>query len=202
MKEFATLIHALDSSNKTNLKKEAVLHFFREASDKDKLWFLALMTGKRPKRSIAVKDLKTWTLEITEIPEWLFIESYAAVGDLSETLALLLPSASQLIEKSLSDWMDEIIALQNASIAEKKAFVLRSWNGLSTVERFIFNKLLGGSFRLGISAKGLINALAQYTGTEASAVAHSIMGDWNPHEVEFEKLIHGTYSDTNLSKQF
>ena len=202
MKEFATLIHALDSSNKTNLKKEAVLHFFREASDKDKLWFLALMTGKRPKRSIAVKDLKNWTLEITEIPEWLFIESYAAVGDLSETLALLLPSASQLIEKSLSDWMDEIIALQNASIAEKKAFVLRSWNGLSTVERFIFNKLLGGSFRLGISAKGLINALAQYTGTEASAVAHSIMGDWNPHEVEFEKLIHGTYSDTNLSKPY
>lgn len=202
MKEFANLINALDSSNKTNLKKDAILEFFNRASEKDKLWFLALMTGKRPKRSIAVKDLKTWTLEITEIPEWLFVESYAAVGDLSETLSLLLPPASQLIEKSLSEWMDEISALQHATFTEKKTFVLHSWNALTTVERFIFNKLLGGSFRLGISAKGLINTIAQYTGTEASAVAHSIMGEWNPNEVEFEKLVRGAYSDTNLSKPY
>jgi DNA ligase-1 len=99
MKEFATLINALDSSNKTNLKKEAILDFFRTATEKDKIWFLALMTGKRPKRSIAIKDLKTWTLEITGIPEWLFIESYAAVGDLAETLSLLLPPPAMLIEK-------------------------------------------------------------------------------------------------------
>ncbi|WP_333863484.1 ATP-dependent DNA ligase [Sphingobacterium sp.] len=202
MKEFATLINALDSSNKTNLKKEAILDFFASASEKDKLWFLALMTGKRPKRSIAVKDLKTWTLEITGIPEWLFVECYAAVGDLAETLSLLLPPASQLIEKSLSQWMAEIAAVQDAPVADKKAFVIRSWDALTTVERFIFNKLLGGSFRLGISAKGLINTIAHYSGNEASAVAHSIMGEWNPHEFEFEKLIHGAYSDTNLSKPY
>lgn len=202
MKEFATLINALDSSNKTNLKKEAILDFFRTATEKDKIWFLALMTGKRPKRSIAIKDLKTWTLEITGIPEWLFIESYAAVGDLAETLSLLLPPPAMLIEKSLSEWMDEIIALQDATIMEKKAFVLRSWNTLNTVERFIFNKLLGGSFRLGISAKGLINTIAHYANTEASAVAHSIMGQWNPHEVEFDKLVKGAYSNTNRSKPY
>jgi DNA ligase-1 len=202
MKEFATLIHALDSSNKTNLKKEAILEFFRTATEDDKIWFLALMTGKRPKRGIAIKDLKTWTLEITGIPEWLFIESYAAVGDLAETLSLLLPPPAVLIEKSLSEWMEEIIAIRDATIMEKKAFVLRSWNTLNTVERFIFNKLLGGSFRLGISAKGLINSIAQYTDTEASAVAHSIMGDWNPHEVKFDKLVNGAYSNTNRSKPY
>lgn len=202
MKEFATLINALDSSNKTTLKRDAILTFFAEASEKDKLWFLALMTGKRPKRSIAVKDLKTWTLEITGIPEWLFIESYAAVGDLAETLSLLLPPPSNLCEKSLSEWMDEIIAIKDATMTEKKEFVLRSWNALNTVERFIFNKLLGGSFRLGVSAKGLINTIALYAQTEASVVAHSIMGEWNPHEFEFEKLINGYYSDTNLSKPY
>lgn len=202
MKEFATLIHALDSSNKTNSKKEAILTFFNQASEKDKLWFLALMTGKRPKRSIAIKDLKTWALEITGVPEWLFIESYAAVGDLAETLSLLLPPPSQQIEKSLSEWMDEIIAIRDDSIAQKKAFVLRSWNALNTVERFIFNKLLGGSFRLGVSDKGLINTIAQYTNSESSAVAHSIMGEWNPHAVEFDKLVNGAYSDTNRSKPY
>lgn len=91
MKTFATLITALDSSNKTTLKKEAIIQFLTHATEKDKLWFLALMTGKRPKRSIATKDLKIWVLEITGIPDWLLVESYAAVGDLAETLALLLP---------------------------------------------------------------------------------------------------------------
>src|SRR5690606_30638960 len=155
MKEFATLIHALDSSNKTNVKKEAIIAFLNEAPDKDKLWLLALMTGKRPKRPVSTKDLRTWALEITDIPEWLFIESYAAVGDLAETLALLLPPPTAASDRSLSEWMDAITRLQQATPAEKKSFVLDSWDALNTVERFIFNKLLGGSFRLGVSAKGL-----------------------------------------------
>ncbi|MGE8291592.1 MAG: ATP-dependent DNA ligase, partial [Sphingobacterium sp.] len=145
MIEFATLVNALDSTNKASLKKEAIIRFLTFAPEKDKLWFLALMTGKRPRRPISTKELKTWVLEITNIPEWLFVECYAAVGDLSETLALLLPPASEKINKSLSEWMEDILQLANASMAEKKAFVLASWNRLNTIERFIFNKLLGGS---------------------------------------------------------
>ncbi|MEZ0454689.1 ATP-dependent DNA ligase [Sphingobacterium thalpophilum] len=202
MKEFATLIHALDSSNKTNVKKEAIIAFLNQAPDKDKLWLLALMTGKRPKRPVSTKDLRTWALEITDIPEWLFIESYAAVGDLAETLALLLPPPTAASDRSLSEWMDAITRLQQATPAEKKSFVLDSWDALNTVERFIFNKLLGGSFRLGVSAKGLINTIAQHFAVEASVVAHSIMGEWHPDDVEFDKLIGGVYSDTNLSKPY
>lgn len=202
MIEFATLINALDSSNKTSLKKEAIIRFLTFAPEKDKLWFLALMTGKRPKRPIATKDLKTWVLELTDIPEWLFTECYAAVGDLSETLSLLLPPPSERTDKSLSDWMEDIVILANASMTEKKAFVLASWNALNTIERFIFNKLLGGSFRLGISAKGLINTIAAHFQIEPSIVAHSIMGEWNPYDYEFDKLVRGEYSNTNLSKPY
>jgi DNA ligase-1 len=126
MIEFATLINALDSSNKASLKKEAIIRFLTFAPEKDKRWFLALMTGKRPRRAISTKELKTWVMEITGIPEWLFIECYAAVGDLSETLALLLPPASEKLDKSLSEWMEEILQLANASMEEKKAFVLTS----------------------------------------------------------------------------
>lgn len=202
MIEFATLINALDSSNKTNLKKEAIIRFLNLAPEKDKLWFLALMTGKRPKRIISTKDLKMWVLEITNIPEWLFVESYASVGDLAETLSLLLPPPVEKIDKSLSEWMEDIALLTNADVLEKKEFVLASWKALNTVERFIFNKLLGGSFRLGISSKGLINTLAQHFEIEASTVAHSIMGEWNPYDYEFDKLVRGEYSNTTLSKPY
>jgi len=202
MIEFATLVNALDSTNKASLKREAIIRFLTFAPEKDKLWFLALMTGKRPRRPISTKELKTWVLEITNIPEWLFVECYAAVGDLSETLALLLPPASEKINKSLSEWMEDILQLANASMAEKKAFVLASWSRLNTIERFIFNKLLGGSFRLGVSSKGLINTIATHFQIEPSIVTHSIMGEWNPHDYAFDKLVRGEYSNTNLSKPY
>ncbi len=202
MKTFATLINDLDSTNKTSRKLEAIGRFLDEADDADKLWFLALFTGKRPKRSVNTALLKQWVMEITRIPEWLFLECYSSVGDLGETISLLLPEPDTHTERSLSEWMHEILKLQNLTEEQKKQFVLESWKTLPQNERFIFNKLLGGSFRVGISAKSLINAIATHYNLEASAVTHAIMGDWNRDEVSFEELIRGTYSDTNLSKPY
>src|SRR5690606_466929 len=95
-----------------------------------------------------------------------------------------------------------IIALKDSTETEKKEFVLQAWNNLPTTERFIFNKLLGGSFRLGVSSKTLINALAKHYEMDASAVAHSVMGDWKMGEVTFDDLITGYYMDTQLSKPY
>lgn len=202
MKTFATLINALDSTNKTGQKLEAISRFLNEAGDADKLWLLAIFTGKRPKRAVNTALMKQWVMEITQIPEWLFLECYSSVGDLGETISLLLPEPEIYTERSLSEWMHEILQLQNLTEEEKKQFVLQSWKGLPQTERFIFNKLLGGSFRVGISSKSLINAIATHYNIEASAVTHTIMGNWNRDEVAFDELIRGAYSDTNLSKPY
>lgn len=202
LKTFATLINALDSTNKTNRKLEAIDRFLNDADDADKLWFLALFTGKRPKRAVNTALMKQWAMEITGIPEWLFLECYSSVGDLGETVSLLLPEPETYTERSLSEWMHEILQLKDATEEQKKEFVLQSWKGLPQTERFIFNKLLGGSFRLGVSAKSLVNAIAAHYDIEASAVTHAIMGEWDRDEVTFEDLIRGTYSDTNLSKPY
>jgi DNA ligase-1 len=202
MKTFATLVNQLDSTNKTTHKVDAIIQFFKEADDKDKLWFLALFTGKRPKRSVNINLLKDWALEIIQLPDWLFRESYSAVGDFGETIALMLPPPAHQIEKTLSEWMDEIISLKNKSDDEKKSYVLNAWNGLATTERFIFNKLLGGSFRLGVSSKTLINAMAKHFNLEATAITHSIMGKWDLNAVDFDGLIHGQYTDTESSKPY
>lgn len=202
MRTFATLVNALDSTNKTTQKLEAIDRFLTEATEPDKLWFLALFTGKRPKRPVNSNLLRQWAMEVTGIPEWLFLESYSSVGDLGETIALLLPETRLSTDRSLSEWMQEIIALKDRTEEAKKAFVLQAWQELSVTERFIFNKLIGGSFRLGVSAKSLINALAKHYDIEANAIAHSIMGDWDMEAVSFDKLIKGEYANTQLSKPF
>jgi DNA ligase-1 len=100
MRDFATLVNTLDSTNKTLLKQEAIARYLTEADEVDKLWFLALFTGKKPKRNVNSSDMKRWAMELAGIPEWLFVESYATVGDLAETLSLLLPNTPTVIDLS------------------------------------------------------------------------------------------------------
>ncbi len=202
MNVFANLIATLDSTNKTGRKQEAIEQFLKDATEYDKRWMLALFTGKRPKRNVSTTLLKQWAMELTGIPEWLFLESYAAVGDLGETIALILPPADHYQERSLADWMQAILSLKDAAETTKKEFVVSAWQSLPVNERFIFNKLLGGSFRVGVSSKTLINALAAYYQLDANAVAHSIMGEWTIDNIEFDKLVQGGYTNTQRSKPY
>ena len=202
MKHFAALIASLETSNKTTAKVDAMVHYLETADDQDKLWFLALFTEKRPKRPINTNFLRTWALEITGLPEWLFLESYSSVGDIGETLSLILPRPENTVEKSLSQWMFELINLKEKSDEEKKEYVLESWNGLDYTERFIFNKLIGGSFRIGVSKKLLINALSKYSGIETSQLMHSIMGKWSVENADFQELIQGTNINPDNSKPY
>ena len=112
MKNIAELINALESTNKTNAKIDAILNYLERATDDDKLWFIALFTGKRPKRNVNSNYMKEWALEISQLPFWLFQESYSSVGDLGETISLILPPPNEKIEKTLSEWMTEIIELK------------------------------------------------------------------------------------------
>ena len=202
MKHFAELISTLESTNKTNAKIDAMVHYLNTAPENDKLWFLALFTGKRPKRPVNTNLLKQWALEIIQLPEWLFLESYSSVGDLGETLTLILPPPENDIQKSLSQWMTELIHLKDQTDEEKKRYVTESWNGLDYTERFIFNKLIGGSFRIGVSKKLLITALSKYSDIDSSQLMHSIMGKWNVDEMNFDDLITGTNINPDNSKPY
>jgi len=202
MKHFADLINALESTNKTNAKIDAIIDYLERAPDEDKVWFIALFTGKRPKRNVNTNFMKEWALDITGLPFWLFQESYSSVGDLGETLSLILPPPIQKIDRSLSQWMNDIISLKDKTDTEKKGFVLASWNGLDYTERLIFNKLLGGSFRIGVSDKTLINALTKFSGQESSTLMHSLMGKWLPDEISFQELISAEKINPDNSKPY
>src|SRR5690606_36303472 len=199
MKVLARLINALDSSNKTNSKILAIEQFLAESTELDKYWFIRLFTGKRPRRSVKTTTMRQLAVEYSGIPEWLFLESYSAVGDLAETIALIIPPAKHTIDKSLDQWMQEIMSLQGMPEDEIKGYIIASWESLGQTERFVFNKLMGSSFRIGVSSKTLINAFAKFYELDANLVAHSLMSDWDPELLSFEKFIKGEHININLS---
>ncbi|QPH39890.1 ATP-dependent DNA ligase [Pedobacter endophyticus] len=199
MKRFAKLIQQLELSNKTNDKIAALVDYFNYADDKDKVWVIALFTGKKPKRPIKSALIKYWAIEITETPEWLFSESYSNVGDLSETIALLLPPAEKTSDFQLHKWIEDLHDLDGKDDETKKEFILNAWNTLETQERFIFNKLISGNFRIGVSNKMLVNALAKQSSLDSAQIMHSIMGKWNPYEITFNELINGIHVNTDNS---
>lgn len=202
MKQFSELINTVELTNKTNDKIDAFVDYFSNASDKDKLWLIAIFTGKRPKRPVKTTLMREWCMQITGIPEWLFLESYSTVGDLGETLALLLPNPTQSDERTFSEWMNDIVDLKACSDQEKEVFIRNAWASLDTQERLIFNKLIGGSFRIGVSKKTLVNALAKYSGLEANQLMHSIIGNWEVNSITFDELIHGKHINYDNSKPY
>jgi len=167
MKDFAALFATLDQTTRTNTKVAALAGYFRTAPEADRLWTIALFSGRRPKRAITTTRLREWAAERAGIPLWLFEESYPIVGDLAETIALVLPPPSTSQDASLAAWIDRLRALKDAEDASRKAQVLAAWEGMTPLERLVFNKLLTGGFRVGISRKLMTRALAQAAGGRA-----------------------------------
>ena len=135
MKRFAVLITQLEETTKTTQKTKAIAAYLQNAPDQDRMWCLALFSGRRPKRAITTKQLREWASAATGIPLWLLEDSYAIVGDLGETIALLLPSPEEGIEKSLTQWINDLRAITSLGLEEKRDFILASWNSLGGVVR-------------------------------------------------------------------
>ena len=202
MRRFAELFTALDQTTRTTRKTQALADYFREASDDDKLWTIALLSGRRPKRTVTANRLAEWAADVAGLPMWLFSESYDKVGDLAETIHLVLPPPATETAASLSDWIGRIRALSQAEEPEKRAAILDAWRSLGGAERFVFNKLITGGFRVGVSQKLMTRALAQATGIDEAELAHRIMGDWTPETTSFDALIVAPDPEANLSRPY
>ena len=139
MKEFVQLFEALDKTTKTNDRIDLLVAYLESANDDDKLWAIALLAGKRPKRKVNSTRMKEWAAEAAGIPFWLFEESYQVVGDMAETIALVLPFKDGANNRSLAEWMNEIIAIGEKEENEKKEFLINAWKSQKRNERMLFN---------------------------------------------------------------
>lgn len=190
MKQFAALFAALDGTTKTTAKLAALTDYFQTAPEPDKVWTIALLSGRRPKRAVTATELRLWAAGVAGIPDWLFEESYTVVGDLAETIAHLLPlPGSDAPAQTLTDWIAQLMALAGKPADIRKAAILDAWQSLAAYERFIFNKLITGGFRMGVSQGLMTRALARATGLDDATIAHRLMGDWQPATTLFDDLI-------------
>ena len=204
MRDFANLIRTLDSTNKTNTKVDALADFFQNASGPDKVWTIAILSHRRPPRPVNTRLLREWASALAGIPLWLFEESYQIVGDLAETIALVVPyrGTSETEPPSLSTCLEDLIELKSKTEAEKRQYLIGNWPHLDYYERFVFTKFFTGGFRIGISQKLMTRALSRATGIAEDLLAYRLMGNWDPSQISFEELVLQPQQEEQLSKPF
>ncbi|BBU26788.1 ATP-dependent DNA ligase [Burkholderia sp. THE68] len=177
MKRFATLYAALDATTSTNEKLEALIAYFSGAAPEDAAWASYFLAGGKPRQSVPTRLITEFARERAGLPEWLFEESYQAVGDLAETIAHVLPPASGESSLGLAQWIEErVLTLRGANPSELRERLLGYWDELNWSERFLLTKLIGGGFRVGVARQLVVRALAAVAGVDHKRIAQRMVG--------------------------
>ncbi len=202
MKHFADFYGALDSTNSSNDKIEIIKEYFSKAADDDKVWTLYLFSGGKIKKKFNTTQLREWAVEFANIPEWLFEESYNTVGDLAETISLILPESENLSDKTLTYWINFIEDINKIKEENRKDKIIEAWKSLNQKEIFVFNKLITGGFRVGVSQKTIVNALSGLENIEKNVIAHRLMGNRHPAKISYKELLSGENVKDEISKPY
>lgn len=206
MKRFTELYMELDASNRKNAKLAALRRYFAEVPAADGAWAVFFLTGNRLKRPIRLKDFREWAGAACGFPPWMVEECYDHVGDLAETLALLLAEgkASAAAEDRRLHRVveDDIAPLRELEPGQQRERIELLWAGLDGNACFIFNKLITGGFRVGVSHALVAAALADLAKVEPAIMAHRLMGKWQPTPSAYEALLSGEASDDQSAKPY
>ncbi len=206
MKRFTELYMELDASNRKNAKLAALKRYFAEVPPADGAWAVFFLTGNRLKRPIKLTDFREWAGAACGFPPWMVEECYNHVGDLAETLALLLADGkrSGLTEdRPLHQIVEEDIApLREMEPEPQRKRIESIWASLDGSTCFIFNKLITGGFRVGVSHTLVCVALADLAGVEPPVMAHRLMGNWQPTPAAYDTLFSGEESGDQSAKPY
>jgi DNA ligase-1 len=177
MRRFAALFADLDASTSTRAKVDALVEYFGAAAPRDAAWAVYFLAGGKPRAVVNSAALRDFALASTGLPAWLVEESYQAVGDLAETIALLLPPPSRRSEGSLADWVEtRLLPLRGRAPVDVVAALASYVDELDAAERFLLFKLIGGGFRVGVSRLLVTRALAAHAGIDAKVIAQRMIG--------------------------
>ncbi len=177
MKAFADLYRALDASTASLAKQAALQRYLRAAPSRDAAWAVYFLAGGKPRQLVPTRLLREQARLAAGLPEWLFDESYEAVGDLAETISLLLPDPDETLELPLADWMEQHLLPLRGQPPEALAQILQNqWRTLAVAQRLVYFKLITGAFRVGVSRLQVTQALAAVSGVDAKVIAQRLMG--------------------------
>jgi DNA ligase-1 len=182
MRAFAELYREIEGSTSLKRKRQALVAYFQRAEQADAAWALHFLLGRKLARIATSGELRAWVCDASGLAPWLVEDSYAHVGDLAETLSLLLPEpATAAQQRALSSWVEDVLLpLRGATVETRQRALTAAWAELPELERLVFNKLLTGALRIGVSAGLVQQALAQIAGVDAALIAQRLLGDWTP----------------------
>ena len=197
MKRFTELFQAVDRTTRTSEKTAALRAYFEAAPPEDAVWALRVFTGQKLGRAVPYPRLKKWAAKAANLEPWLFTTCYDAVGDLSETLALVLPDPAHPQDLPLREVVTRhILPLAAMTEAEQHAAIRATWDTLDRDARFLFHKLISGNFRFGAAKKVVINALAAVAGVDPAVMQHRLGGRAiEPTPEAFAALLAGDADD-------
>lgn len=201
MKRFAALYRKLDGASGNLDRQEALIAYFRGSPPEDAAWAVYFLAGGKPSQLVPTRVLVAAALQATALPEWLFEESYEAVGDLAETIALLLPASEQDDNDGLAHWMHErLLPLRGLPPQSQQSALLRMWSTLGMWERFTCIKLVTGGLRVGVSRPIVTRALASIADLDPKTVAQRLVGYTDrkrvPGAAGYQALLAPANSDT------
>ncbi|MFJ4156030.1 ATP-dependent DNA ligase [Pseudomonas sp. NPDC089752] len=205
MKDFAQLYLRLDATTSSNAKLEALRDYFAEAPAEDAAWAVYFLSGGRPRQLVPTRVLRELATTLAGLPEWLFEESYQAVGDLAETISLLLPENSHGSEEGLAHWVEaHLLPLRGLPAEEVQRRLPPLWAQLDRPSLMLCLKLITGSFRVGVSKLLVTRALAQLADLDAKRVAQRLVGytdiSHRPTASSYHKLIAAESADEHSQR--
>lgn len=203
MIRFAKLYSAIDSTTKTNEKLAAMASYFSEASVADAAWATYFLSGNKLRQIVPTKLLRRWAAEEAGIPDWLLDESYHAVGDLAETLALVVPAGVLLEDLTLTAWIEQrLVPLRSKGEGEQRQAITDIWRHTPAAMRLVVMKLVTGAFRVGVSKRLVTRAIAEVSGIPVDVVAHRLMGDRKPTSAFYRQLVDPDVQDIVASQPY
>ncbi|MBI6952251.1 ATP-dependent DNA ligase [Pseudomonas sp. CCOS 191] len=176
MRAFAELYARLDATTSSNAKLAALQDYLATAPPADAAWAVYFLAGGRPRQVVPTRVLRELAIRLCGLPEWLFEESYQAVGDFAETLSLLLPESTQVADESLQWWLEQLLPLRGLPPEELAPRLQALWTRLDRQSLMVSLKLLTGGFRVGVSKLLVTRALAALAGVDAKRVAQRMVG--------------------------
>jgi len=190
MKTFSDLFHDLDCLTKTNQKLDRLVSYFENAPTEDAIWVCWFLSGNRIKGVVKTSELRRFVSDRVKLPIWLIEECHDRVGDLAETISLLVENKENSKVNSLNESIRKfILPLKGMDSDERKVLLFQAWDELSGRDMLPFHKLLTGGFRMGVSKGNLCKALALVSKVEPAVIAQRIAGNWSCENLSMEQIL-------------
>ena len=204
MKEFSQLFHDLDEATKTNDRLDHLVQYFSESNPEDSIWVCWFLAGNRIKGAIKTSELRTFASERSGFPQWLLEECHDRVGDLAETISLLVATRGEGVGQwGLSELIGKFIEpMVGMEMDQRRENIFSVWDFLGEKDFLPFHKLLTGGFRMGVSKGNLCKALARVGGVQPAIIAQRLAGNWSPKTLRLEGILNPGVDEDRLCQPF